>query len=139
MTSEFAIAVHALVYLNHKKTVVSSDGLAENVCTNPTRIRKVLSHLKKAGFVQTKEGAEGGYQLVADPARITLRAIADSLDVSFVSASWKSGNAEMSCMIASGMAGILDGIYDDLDQVCRRELEKVTIADLDKRIFKETA
>ena len=61
MTGEFAIAVHALVYLNHKKEVLSSDELAANVCTNPARVRKVMAKLKKAGLLSTKEGAEGGY------------------------------------------------------------------------------
>ena len=46
MTSEFAIAVHALVYLNHKGETVSSEALAENICTNPARVRKVMAKLK---------------------------------------------------------------------------------------------
>ncbi|MFR5902988.1 MAG: transcriptional regulator, partial [Neglectibacter timonensis] len=35
MTSEFTIAVHALVYLNHKAQLLSSEALAKNICTNP--------------------------------------------------------------------------------------------------------
>ena len=52
MTSEFTIAVHALVFLNHKGTVFSSEGLAANVCTNAARIRKVMAKLKKADLVK---------------------------------------------------------------------------------------
>ena len=43
MTSEFTIAVHALVFLNHKGETLDSETLAENVCTNPVRIRKVMA------------------------------------------------------------------------------------------------
>lgn len=136
MTGEFAIGVHALVFLNHKNTIVSSEILAQNVCTNPTRIRKILSKLKKAGFVKTKEGIDGGYYFCADASKITLCNVADALDVSFVSSSWKSGSIDMDCLIASSMAGILDDIYDDLDKKCREELNSITIIDLDKRIFK---
>ncbi len=136
MTSEFAIATHALVVLSHKKTVVSSDVLAENICTNPTRVRKVLSRLKKAGLVETKEGAEGGYLLVVPSDQINLRTVADTLDVAFVTSSWKSGNPEMSCMISSGMAGVLDGLYADLDRNCREMMGHITIADLENQIFK---
>ncbi len=136
MTSEFAIGVHALVFLNHKNTVVSSEMVAENVCTNPTRVRKVLARLKKAGFVETKEGIDGGYHFCADAEKVNLCMIADALEVSFVSASWKSGNIEMDCLIASGMAGILDDMYRNLDRKCREELKHVTIADLDSKIFK---
>lgn len=136
MTSEFAIAAHALVVLSHKKTVVSSDVLAENICTNPTRVRKVLSRLKKAGYVETKEGAEGGYLLIVPAARINLGTLADTLEVTFVASSWKSGNPEMDCMISSGMAGVLDGLYADLDKSCREQLGRITIADLENQIFK---
>ena len=48
MTGAFSLAVHALVYLNHKATTLSSEMLAENICTNPARIRKVMSQLKRA-------------------------------------------------------------------------------------------
>lgn len=135
MTSEFAIAVHALVVLSHKHTVVSSDVLAENICTNPTRVRKVLSRLKKAGLVETKEGAVGGYQLVVPAGQIDLRTVADTLEISFVASSWKSGNPKMSCMISSGMAGVLDGLYADLDRSCREQMAQITIADLENQIF----
>ena len=37
MTSDYCVAVHALVYLNHKAKVLSSEELAENICTNPAR------------------------------------------------------------------------------------------------------
>ena len=103
MTGEFAVGVHALVFLNHKKTVVSSEMVAENVCTNPARVRKILASLKKAGLVSTKEGLDGGYQFSADASKVNLCMIADALGVAFVSSSWKSGNLEKNCLIASGI------------------------------------
>ena len=53
-----------LFFLNHKGTVYSSEGLAENICTNAARIRKIMVRLKKAGLVETKEGIDGGYLFV---------------------------------------------------------------------------
>lgn len=137
MTSEFAIAVHALVFLNHKQDTVSSEVLACNVCTNPARVRKVMAKLKKAGMIKTKEGLEGGYHFDKDPANLNLRQICDALEVNFVSASWKSGDEEMNCMIASGMAGIMDEIYGDLDELCKKRLESITISSIEKKIFKD--
>lgn len=135
MTSEFAIAVHALVYLNHKNTILASDALAENVCTNPARIRKVMARLKKAGIVVTKEGIDGGYCMKRDPADIDLRQVCEALEVSAVSSNWRSGNKDMSCLIASGMADVMDDIYKEMDEVCKKRLEKITIKDIDGRIF----
>ena len=53
MNSDFIVAVHALVYLNHKADIVSSEALAKNICTNAARVRKVMAPLKRAGFVTT--------------------------------------------------------------------------------------
>lgn len=135
MTSEFTVAVHALVFLNHKQETRSSEAVAENVCTNPARVRKVMSRLKKAGLVETKEGVDGGYHFSKDANTVNLRMIADALEVSFVSPSWRSGNPNMKCLIASGMDGVLSNIYQELDESCRARLEGITIADIDKQIF----
>ena len=68
MDSSFNLAVHALVCLSHSGRSLSSEALAENICTNPTRVRRVLTGLKKAGMVETREGLDGGYRLCTDPA-----------------------------------------------------------------------
>ena len=59
MTGEFTIAVHALVFLDHKKETLSSEELAANICTNPVRVRKVIARLKKYNLLDTKEGLRG--------------------------------------------------------------------------------
>ena len=48
--SSFNLAVHALVCLSHSGRSLSSEVLAENICTNPTRVRRVMAGLKKAGM-----------------------------------------------------------------------------------------
>ena len=135
MTSDYCVAVHALVYLNHKAKVLSSEELAENICTNPARVRKVMAKLKKAGFVKTKEGSEGGYLFDQDADQVTLDQIAQALEIRFVGSAWKSGDTDMKCLVASGMAGLMDEIFDDLNEQCRKWLKEITIGTLDHRIF----
>ena len=135
MTSDYCVAVHALVYLNHKAKVLSSEELAENICTNPARVRKDMAKLKKAGFVKTKEGSEGGYLFDQDADRVTLDQIAQALEIRFVDTAWKSGDTDMKCLVASGMAGLMDEIFDDLNEQCRKRLKEITIGTLDHRIF----
>ena len=137
MNSDFSIAAHALVFLNHKQTALTSDELAENICTNSARVRKALAPLKRAGMLVAKEGAKGGYALAAEAETITLQDVADALGTRFVEAGWKSGDADMECLIASGMAGIMDGICADLDAVCKERLARTTVADIDRTIFPE--
>lgn len=136
MTSEFTIAVHALVYLNHKAQLLSSEALAENICTNPARVRKVMAKLKKAGFVSTKEGAEGGYRMLKTAQEISLLDVADAVAATFVTTAWHSGDADMDCLVASGMAGIMDSLCAELDGICRERLKQMHLSDIDQMIFK---
>lgn len=135
MTGEFAIAVHALVFLNRRGETVNSETLADNVCTHPARLRGVMAKLKKAGLVDTKEGMEGGYAFRKDPAQVTLRQICDALNVKLVSASWRSGSVDKPCMISSGMADVMDDLYSQMDALGREYLSHITIADIDRQIF----
>ena len=95
MDSTFSLAVHALVYLNHKDCTLSSEALAENICTNPARVRKVMAQLKKAGFVETKEGTAGGYRFSGNADTLSLSQVAEVLDIRFVDAAWRSGDTDM--------------------------------------------
>lgn len=135
MNSEFTIAVHALVYLNHRNITISSEALAENVCTNPARIRKVMAKLKKAALVTTKEGTDGGYLFELPAESVTLRQVAEAVETKLISATWRSGSIEMKCLVASGMSDIMDGIYSDLETLCREHLDSITIADIEHEIF----
>ena len=111
MDSSFNLAVHALVCLSHSGHSLSSETLAENICTNPTRVRRVLAGLKKAGMVETREGLDGGYRLTADPATLTLRQVAEAVNTRFVDCAWHSGDIDRDCAICSGMAGVMDALY----------------------------
>lgn len=70
---------------------ISSEELAENICTNPARVRKVMAKLKKVGLVQTKEGKVGGYTSVEQAEDITLYRVAEALDIRFVEAPGAAG------------------------------------------------
>lgn len=136
MNSDFVVAVHSLVFLNHHGKTMRSEDIAKNVCTNPARVRKVLSKIKSAGLVATKEGAlQGGYMIALDPKEITLRRVLEALEDHVIELSWKSGSEDMDCLIASGMSNLMTDIIQGLDDHCKTDLEKITIWDIEKKIF----
>ena len=138
MTGIFSLAVHALVYLEHRGETVSSETLAENICTNPSRVRKVMALLRDAGLVETHEGRRGGgYRFALDPNRVTLREIGEALDVRFVASAWRSGDPEKPCLIASGMAGVMDALYAQMDEQCHRQLAQITLADVSRQVMRQ--
>ncbi len=135
MTGEFAIAVHALVYLNYKSTTISSVALADTVCTNPARIRKIMAKLKKAGLVMTKEGMDGGYFFHLDSASVTLRQIIDAVQIPIVTSTWRPVNSGLACRSAVVMTNILDSIYLDLDNCCKKQLKNITLWDIEQQLL----
>ena len=114
---------------------MSSEALAENICTNPTRVRRVMAGLKKAGMVETREGLDGGYRLTADPASLTLRQVAEAVNARFVDCAWRSGDIDRECAICSGMAGVMDTLYREMNEECATYLSRITIADIETRLF----
>jgi len=135
LNSDFCVAVHGLVFLKHKGCTISSEELAENICTNPARVRKIMAGLKRAGLVETKEGNEGGYRFVGDPAALTLDQVARALEVRFVSTNWRGGGVDQPCLEASGMSEVMDGLLEELDQGCRSRLSEISLAELDSRLY----
>jgi len=135
LTSDFAIAVHALVYLNHRKESLSSEQIAENVCTHPVRIRRVLAKLKKAGLVATREGQSGGYTFSGKAHAVSLRQIAAALSETAVTVKYRTGDLDMDCAVASGMAAIMDTVYGQMNTVCTDYLSTITIDTIDKKLF----
>ncbi|MDD2959274.1 MAG: Rrf2 family transcriptional regulator [Lachnospiraceae bacterium] len=135
MTAEFSLAVHGLVFLLHKDTIVTSDELAANICTNSARVRKVMARLKHFGLVRSSEGKGSGYHCIDHSEAITLRQVLNALEETAVSTNWRSGSVDMDCQIASGMGAVMDDIYENMNLKCEAYLESVTIGMIQDRIF----
>ncbi|WP_127579378.1 RrF2 family transcriptional regulator [Paenibacillus koleovorans] len=135
MNSEFTIAVHSLVYLAYiPDRMANSDMIAHNVNTHPSRVRKVLSCLKKSGYLATKEGIGGGYLLNFQPERVTLAELYEATSVGSIIPSWSSGSTDPACIVACNMAKVMDRIFSDAERQLVLYLEQTTIADVLQRV-----
>ena len=121
--------------LRHKGAVLSSEELAENVCTNPARIRRVLTRLHKEGLVDARRGQVHGGYCCGSQERITLGQVAAVFGGQFVESGWRSGSDCAECMISSGMGGYIDGLYEKMNENCADYLKTITIADVERTLF----
>jgi len=128
LNSEFVIAVHSLVLLAYRPDgMATSEEIAENVCTNPVRVRKVMSCLRKHGFVDTREGPGGGYKLCRQPEDVTLADVYRSLAAGTLAPSWCSGDPEKDCVVSSNMAEVMDAVFCGADRQLEAYFEQITI------------
>ncbi len=132
--SEFIIALHALVYLSHDLKSRSSEELSENLCTNPVRIRKVMSKCKRKGLVETKAGVNGGYSIAKSGSQINLKDVYDAISIPMIESKWHSGDMEAECAIASGMAEYVDSLFSLLNENAVKVLETITLDQVEKNL-----
>lgn len=71
------MALQALIVLSDYEGLCPSGKIAEKLESQSAFLRKILTHLVKAGLIQAKEGRDGGYSLVKDPRDITLMEVYD--------------------------------------------------------------
>ncbi|MDQ1145997.1 Rrf2 family protein [Bacillus sp. SORGH_AS 510] len=135
MNSDFVIALHSLVLLaNLPNQMANSEVIAENVCTNPARIRKIMSTLRKSGYVKTKEGIGGGYVLECDPEITTLSQIYQAMSVGSLKPNWCTGDPEKACVISSNTQVVMDNIFTEAEMHLQSYLKQVTISNVLERI-----
>jgi len=137
MNSDFTIAVHSPSYLAHlPERVAPSDRIARSVSVHPVRVRKVLSLLRKKGYIKSREGAKGGFELNCAPDQVTL----DELYVltSEGSIKPKFPNPNPQCLIGSNIEKAMDGIFLDLEDQVVHYLRNYTIADILARVERQS-
>ncbi|MEH7356327.1 Rrf2 family transcriptional regulator [Neobacillus drentensis] len=135
MKSDFVIAMHSLVLLaNIPDHMANSETIAENVCTNPARIRKVMSILRKSGFVKTKEGIGGGYVLSCDPEETTMSHIYLAISSGSLKPHWCTGDPKQNCVISSNTQGVMEEIFIEAEQHMQSYLNQITISNVLNRI-----
>jgi Rrf2 family protein len=134
VNSDFTIAVHSLIYLAYLPDhMASSESIAANVCTNPARIRKIMSCLRKQGFVKTKEGIGGGYILDCNSQEVSLADIYRTVSHGSLKPNWCTGDPEQICVISSNTQVVMDQIFNDAELYFEKYLESITLnTDLEK-------
>ena len=79
-TAEYALRAIVWLAANADKTPASHVKIAEETQVPATYLAKILQQLTAAGFVASKRGVGGGFQLLCDAAETTVFDIIDAVD-----------------------------------------------------------
>ncbi len=126
MNSDFTLAIHSLTLLAQQPDKMSSsDAIAESACVHPVRIRKVLSLLKKHGYITSKEGTGGGFIFTLHPEDVNLW---DLYKVTSEGALQpKCPDSNETCIVGANMQTILFNIFLGAEEHMGEYLRKYTI------------
>jgi Rrf2 family protein len=131
--TQFALAVHVLTVLAARPDAVqSSEQLASSAGASPVHVRRVLGRLRRASFVTSRPGVNGGWQPAGDPDEATTLG-----DV------WRAvqgddrllglHEADPECAVGQRIHSALEQIDCDAARALEQELDQTTLCELARR------
>ncbi len=132
ITSRFTIAVHALAFIDlfQDEQRVTSKVLASSIQVNPVIIRTVLSKLKEAGIIDSRQGS-GGSRLAKPPKDISLYDIYKAVDtVDETGLFHFHENPHPDCVVGGNIHKALDDKIRRVQDAMENELKNITMADV---------
>ncbi|MCI3919610.1 Rrf2 family transcriptional regulator [Paenibacillus sp. TRM 82003] len=136
----FGLAVQALIILSFKERIQTCPSVEIAGClqSEATQVRRVLNVLAQEGFVETREGRDGGYRLKRAPESITLAEVYDAFQAGDPLC---FGIKETAGTHSFGMK-MRDAFCDltnEMERGMREVLGRYTIADVADRLHAEEA
>jgi Rrf2 family protein len=127
----FAFAVHVLALLADKRAVggACSEALAGSVNTNAVVIRRLLSQLRKAGLVKTRQGSTGGATLSRPPESIALDQVYRAIEPK-ASFATHHNQPNQCCPVGAGIERVLEEIFSSAQAALESELARRTLRDV---------
>ncbi|WP_423410408.1 RrF2 family transcriptional regulator [Heyndrickxia sp. MSNUG] len=136
MNSDFTLAIHSLTFLALQPDRMStSDAISESAGVHPVRIRKVLSLLKKHGFIKSKEGTGGGFLFAIDLSEVNLWDIYKLTSEGALQPKCPDSNER--CVVGANMQRVLFAIFLGAEEHLGEYLKNYSLKEVVDLINKE--
>ena len=131
--SRLSGVLHVLLHMAQKDGPVTSEVLAKAMNTNPVVLRRALAGLRDQGYVQSEKGHGGGWILVCDLAKVTLRDVYTALGSPALLA---IGNRteKAGCVVEEAVNAALNESFEDAESLLLSRLGEVTLGTLSEDV-----
>ena len=121
-------AIHILAYLEiFKDGDRSSRQIAASIEANPSVVRSLMSNLRTAGLIVTRQGAAGA-NLAKSPAEINLYDVYQAIDMQRLLHIDPKTNPN--CPVGANIQTVLDQVYTAVEQAAFAKLKDTSLADV---------
>lgn len=121
-------AIHILAYLEiFKDGDRSSRQIAASIEANPSVVRGLMSNLRTAGLIVTRQGAAGA-SLTKSPAEINLYDVYQAIDMQRLLHIDPKTNPN--CPVGANIQTVLDQVYTAAEQAAFAKLKDTSLADV---------
>ncbi len=128
----FAIAVHILTLLTlEEEELLVSDYIAGSININSVLVRKEIAELRKAGFVDSKEGKSGGFFLAKTPEEINMKDLFKTIYPDNIF-SFAKNAPNPACPVGKDINKHLNKLYISAELALLEELKNYSLADFCK-------
>ncbi len=131
ISSRFTVAVHilSLVHIERNQTLTSAY-IAGSVNTNSVVIRRLISKLKQAGFLETHQGS-GGIQLLKPLTDITLLDVYRAVEVVEEGELFQMHeDTNINCVVGANIQSVLEIVLLRAQDAMETVLANVTMDDI---------
>lgn len=141
ISNRFSIGVHILVLvaLQEEAEILTSESLAASVGVNPVIVRNVMSQLRKAQLIQTRQGL-AGIELGREPAAISLFEIYQAtggIGADQLFRYHETPNPQ--CEVGRTIHGVLDHHLQEVQAAMEAPLKHQSLADILKTSQEKSA
>ena len=125
----FAISLHILTLLcKSRGELLSSGYIAGSININPVLVRKEIIQLRKAGYVDSKEGKNGGCFLVKKAEEISLAELFKLVYQNPV-LSLAKNTPNPNCPVGKAINTNLSELYKEVEEAMLSKLAKTNLAE----------
>lgn len=127
--SRLSGVLHVLLHMAEHDGPVTSEVLARAMGTNPVVVRRVMAGLREQGYVRSEKGHGGGWRLVCDLDKVTLRDIYEALGCPTLLAIGNRSDAP-GCLVEKAVNASLNQAFSEAEALLLKRLGEVTLATL---------
>jgi Rrf2 family protein len=122
----YAVAALTEMALSESNEPIAVATLAQKLQISKIYLEQVFSILKRSGLLVSTKGAQGGYTLSTNPARITLFDILSPIELAL----FESAEKSLENIPAEKSFIINKLVFEPLDENIKKTLKSVTLGDL---------
>ena len=125
--SRLSGVLHVLLHMAEQPGPATSEVLAAAMSTHPVVIRRIMAGLRDQGYVRSEKGHGGGWTLVCNLSRVTLRDVYTALGCPSLLAMGNRTEAP-GCLVEQAVNAALDQAFRDAEALLLARFGEVTLA-----------
>jgi DNA-binding IscR family transcriptional regulator len=131
--SRLSRVLHALLHMEHADGPLTSEAIAEMLCTNPVVVRRLLAGLRDSGYVQSEKGHGGGWVISVALDDITLLDVYRGAGEPALFSDLVTED-DPQCLVEQAVNAHLSATVREVEQALLEKFSKVTLGELSRSI-----